>query len=165
MALKDHSETRLHIAVVQYLNGEIRSGKNIIRVQRPFDIMFFHPSNEVTSKDDAYWNKVKGIMPGIADLMFLWGDYIQGGLCCYVAAIELKTHTGLLSPHQKNFSVKFQGIGGKYAVCRTVAAVRDTLKSWGLVCKNEQVIEPKPAQEELQANYMELMKPHRNSTL
>lgn len=159
MALRDHSESRLHIAVVQYLKGEIRSGKNIIQVQKPFpDMMFLHPVNEYKDEKEAFWAKAKGIMPGAADLLFWWQP--KNFLPCF-GAVELKTNTGL-SANQKNFSIKFQAMGGKYAICKSVAQVRDCLIGWGLSCKNTQVIEPKPSQQELQAGYLEMLRQHED---
>lgn len=162
--LQDHSETRLQIAVVNYLNGNVRSGKSFIRVQNPFPgLVWLHPVNEFKDEKEAFWGKAKGILPGAADLLFWWKatvntrsylmDIVKTG------GIELKTGSGL-SANQIKFRDKFSELGGHYAICKTVAAVRDTLIGWGLVCKNMQAIEPAPSKADQQAAYMELIKPH-----
>lgn len=164
MAIRDHSETRLHIAVVHYLRGEIKNGNHIIRVQSPFPgLMWLHPSNEVSSKDDAYWNKLKGIMPGVADLLFWWkherepgNTHISNFLPSF-GAIELKTNSAMRG-NQQDFGIKFKAIGGNHAICKSVASVRDTLVSWGLKCKNEQAVEPKASQQEMQAGYFNMLR-------
>jgi hypothetical protein len=163
--MADHSESRLHIAVVDYLRGEIRNGKNVIKVQRPFDCLFLHPVNEFRDEKEAFWGTRKGILPGAGDLLFWWDSDIGRTLCgektfpkIECGSIELKTTTGL-TPRQKDFKAKFEDIGGKHAVCKTVAAVRDTLISWGLHCKNTNVIEPRLSDDELKKRYMNMQKP------
>lgn len=161
--LRDHSETRLHVATVHYLNGTVRSGRSNIKVQSPFPgLLFLHPVNEFKDKDEAYWGMAKGILPGAADLLFWWGDTLNSGAYLVdlmkTGAIELKTG-GTLSPSQIKFRDKFTQMGGMYAICRTVAQVRDTLISWGLECKNMQAIEPRASQADRQAGYFEMLRP------
>lgn len=154
--LQDHSESRLHIAVVNYLNGNVRSGKSSIKVQAPFPgLLFLHPVNEFKDKNEAYWGVMKGILPGAADLLFFWSTTISGFNFPHQGAIELKTGSGL-SPNQIKFRDKFTATGGHYAVCKTVASVRDTLVSWGLECKNAQAVEPRPSQKQQMAFYNEM---------
>lgn len=148
--MRDNSETRLHIAAVSYLRGEIRTGKSIIRVQKPFDIIFFHPVNEFKDEKEAFWAKAKGILPGIADLIFFWPNKF--------GAIELKTKSAL-SPMQRTFQDSFTRIGGKHAICKKVSEVRDTLISWGLECKNSYTIEPKLSHEEILAIQKDIYAP------
>lgn len=151
--MQDHSESRLHIAAVQYLRGEIRNGKNVIKVQRPFDCLFLHPVNEFKDEKEGFWGKAKGILPGAADLLFWWkcNDPKFG-------AIELKTKSSQ-SPAQRQFQQDFESHGGRYAICRTVASVRDQLIAWGLACKNKQCIEPRLSHEELLALQVEIYRP------
>jgi len=147
--MKDYSETRLQIAVVSYLRGEIRSGKLVIQVQKPFDCIFLHPVNEYKDEKEAYWAKSKGILPGAPDLLFWWTHAF--------GAIELKTKSSL-SATQKAFQHRFMEIGGRFAICKKVSEVRDTLLSWGLPCKNHQTVEPKLSHEELLAFQTEMYK-------
>lgn len=146
--VREYKETSLHIAVVDYLKGEIRSGRNTIRQQSPFPgLLYAHFANEIASEKEAYWASRKGILKGAPDLI-LW-DRING--LPQSMAIELKAPKGTQSPAQKDFQARFQEKGGLYAVCRSVGEVRDTLIRWGLLCKNTNAIEPKPTKTEMLA--------------
>ena len=114
---RDNSETRLHIAVVDYLRGEIRNGRNTIRQQVPFPgLVWLHPVNEYKDKDEAYWATRKGILPGAADLLFWFRDVFDVNRPKF-GAIELKTKSDL-SGNQRTFKMNFEAIGGKFAVCK-----------------------------------------------
>lgn len=144
--MADHGESRLHIAIVDYLKGEIRQGKNVIRLQMPFPgLLYTHPVGEGKDDTERYWAARKGYRPGTPDLI-LW-DRING--VSTNMAIELKAGAGKQSPAQRQFQYDFEFIGGKYAICRTVAQVRDQLKSWGLHCKNENATEPRLSHNQL----------------
>lgn len=149
--MAEHPETKLQIATANYLRGIVRMGKNAINVQSPFPgLIFLHVANEASDKKSAFWNQIKGILPGCPDWLFFWPNSF--------GAIELKIDTGL-SGNQKNFRDKFTAIGGKYAVCKTVAQLRDALIDFGLECKNPVCIEPQPTMEEkIRMNY-EYQKP------
>ena len=155
---RDNSETRLHIAVVDYLRGEIRNGRNTIRQQVPFPgLVWLHPVNEYKDKDEAYWATRKGILPGAADLLFWFRDVFDVNRPKF-GAIELKTKSDL-SGNQRTFNMNFEAIGGKFAVCKKVSEVRDTLVLWGLDCKNTNCIEPKLSHDEMLAMQKEIYKP------
>lgn len=145
---RDNYETRLQIATVQYLQGQIKNGRNSIKVQKPFDVIFFHPVNEYVDAKEAFWAKAKGISAGTPDLIFFWQNSF--------GAIELKSKTGYLSGPQKDFKAHFEPIGGKWGLCRKVSEVRDMLISWGIPCKNTNVIEPRLSHEELMALQVEI---------
>ena len=138
----DHPETRLHLAVVDYLKGQIRSGKSVLQVIPPFPgLLFTAPTGEKKDKKEAFWAKRKGYKSGTPDLV-LW-ERING--ISTMMAIELKAKDGTQSGEQKEFQQAFEAKGGLYAICRKVSEVRDTLKSWGLICKVEFCIEPAPS--------------------
>lgn len=129
------SETKLTIAVADYLRGDIHKGKSIIKVAAPFpDLLWTFVANE--GRDAASGAKFQrfGVRRGVADFM-LWWPNGKG-------AIELKFESGKQSAYQKDFQYRFEQVGGYYAVCRSVKEVRDTLISWGLECKNMNCIEP-----------------------
>lgn len=150
-APRDYSESKLHFAVVNYLRGEIKNGRHVLKLQKPFDVLWMHPCNEFVDEKSAFWAKMKGILPGASDLLFWW----QGGF----GAVELKRLAGgSQSPNQRTFQYNFEHVGGKYTVCRKVSEVRDALKSWGLICKNEQCIEPALSHTELLAMQREIYK-------
>lgn len=151
--MRDQSESRLHFAVVEYLRGEIRNGKNIIRVQAPFPgLIWAHFANEIKDKTELFWAIRKGILKGAPDLI-MW-ERING--VSTSMGIELKAAGKNQSPEQRQFQQNFMEKGGKYAICRKVSEVRDTLKSWGLPCKNENAIEPRLSHEELLAMQAEI---------
>lgn len=153
---RDYSESRLHFAVVDYLNGEIRNGKNIIRAQSPFPgLMFAHFANEIKDETEAYWAKRKGLLPGAPDII-MW-DILDDVL--FSGAIELKRASGgTQSGAQRDFQYKFESKGGKYAICRKVSEVRDAIIAWGLTCKNMNCLEPKLSHSELLAVQAEMYK-------
>lgn len=145
---REYKETSLHLKVVEYLNGEIKSGRNVIRLQTPFPgLLFTAPSGETRDEKEAYWHKMKGYRAGTPDLI-LWNKVDGKSLSM---AIELKAVKGVQSLAQKDFQIRFEEHGGKYAVCRSVGEVRDTLIRWGLACKNTNAIEPKPTHSEMLA--------------
>lgn len=141
--MRDHSETKLTIAVADYLRGEIHHGKQIIRHGVPFpDLLWAFVANEGRSEADGAKFKRMGIRRGMADFI-IWYD---GGY----GAIELKSAIGKQSSYQKDFQVRFEKLKGHYAICRSVQEVRDTLVSWGLKCHYNACIEPTPS---LQTRY------------
>ena len=95
-----------------------------------------------------------GVRAGIGDLLLWWGvepsilqkiwaflgfkiDIMHCGM------IELKVKSGL-SDVQKTVRDKFIAAGGKYAVCHSVAEVRDTIMAWGIKPLAAMLKEPPP---------------------
>lgn len=154
--MHDQAESRLHIAVVDYLRGEIRSGKNVIRQQAPFPgLLFTHPVGEAKDDTERYWAARKGYRPGTPDLI-LW-EKIKG--ISTNMAIELKSPKGTQGAAQRQFQYDFESKGGVYAICKTVAQVRDQLKAWGLKCYNENAVEPRLSHDELLRMQSEINRP------
>lgn len=138
--MRNHEETKLTIAVADYLRGEIHKGRQVIRVGVPFpDLLWTMVANEGRSEAQGAKFKRMGVRAGVADFL-VWHKGIAG-------AIELKSETGKQSPHQHDFECKLTRLGHKYAICRHVWEVRDTLVCWGLECKNTNCIEPAPSLE------------------
>lgn len=128
--------------VTAYLNGHIRKGRSVIHVTPPFqNLDFTFVANEGRSEADGAKFKVMGVRPGVTDFLFWWPNKGFG-------AVELKTPIGTLSPHQRDFRSKMETYGHNWALCRSVAQVRDTLVGWGLKCHNMNCIEPAPTFEE-----------------
>jgi len=133
--MRNHAETKLTIAVADYLRGEIRKGRQVIRVGVPFvGLLWGMVANEGRSAQEGAKFQRMGVRAGMPDII-LWHKNLAG-------AIELKSETGKQSSYQRDFEIKFTALGGKYAICRSVQQVRDTLISWGLDCKNTHCIEP-----------------------
>lgn len=91
-----------------------------------------------------------GVLAGVPDLLF-WHDGWFGG-------IELKTGSSL-SDKQKAFKSKFEFAGGKYATCKSVKEVCDTLMLWGVKPHPYQMKEPLPPIEVRYKAAMEFFKP------
>ena len=136
-------EYQLQTYAVRYLNGEIKKGRTVIRVNKPFpEVTFWHCYNGRT-KEDGFFLRELGVLAGVYDLHFIWpGHY---------GVAEAKATTGL-SDHQKNFRSKILECGHKEGVFKTVEQLRDLLISWGLTCRNPHVLEPpRPIEEQRKA--------------
>lgn len=156
MGKRNYEETRLQIAVADYLLGQITHGKNIYPITKPFpELIFTHPANQGRSASEGAKLKRMGVRSGVPDLLFWWKDELR----IASGAIELKASTGSLSPEQKQFRNDFVNAGGAYGICRTVAEVRDMLTSWGLKCYNTAVHEPPPTFAEMSKLSMEFFRP------
>lgn len=113
-------EQELQKSVVQYL-----------RYAAP-KVLFFHvPNGGKRSKAEAGIFKAMGVMPGVADLMLFWNN---SPALCYpsFAAIELKAGKGAQTDHQKTFQDRWEALGGKYAVVRSLDELQGILKDWGI---------------------------------
>lgn len=120
---RNYSETKLHIAVADWLRGACPH------------VLWTHPANQGRSPQEGAKLKKMGVRAGVPDLIF-WHDGWFG-------AIELKTGSGL-SEAQKIFMDSFVRNGGKYATCKTVKSVAETLISWGIKPMAYRMIEPLP---------------------
>ncbi len=136
LIMRKFSETSLTIAVSDYLKGEIHKGRSIIRMNVPFPgLLWTFVANEGRSLSQGAKFKRMGVRPGVADILLWWNGKTM--------AIELKKPDGGVQSHnQKEFMRRFEQEGGKYAICRSVAGVKDTLIGWGLKCENPNAIEP-----------------------
>lgn len=145
------SEYALQTHVIRYLSGKIRRGRNVIQATVPFpDLIFFH-CYQGRTEEDGFFLKELGVKPGVADILLVGHNLFAG--------IELKVGKNKQSDYQRNFQYKLETYGHKYAVCRTVAEVRDLLISWGLECKNMHCIEPPRSEEEKRKAVWEMYKP------
>lgn len=135
---RNYSETKLHIAVANWLKEAC-----------PF-LLWTHPANQGRSPQEGAKLKKMGVLAGTPDLIF-WHEGWFG-------AIELKTNTGL-SDVQKRFKERFIAAGGKYATCKSVKDVYDTLVLWGVKPYVYQMKEPPPTKQELFKLMVELNRP------
>ena len=111
---RNQAEYELHKNVVEWL-----------RWQKP-DCVWFHPYNGAyMSKATAGKGKALGVLPGVADLVFV----LPGGR---VGFIELKGPKTPLNLNQKIFLNDVQMLGAPYAVARSIEEVESTLKAWGV---------------------------------
>lgn len=113
-----HLEDSLQMAVAKFL-----------ALQYP-DLLWWHtPNGGKRNAREAGRLKAMGVRPGVADLLFIWklsGNFIDSG------AIELKAGKNALQESQKDFQEKWIGIGGHYALCRSLDEVMGALESWGV---------------------------------
>jgi len=102
-------EEQLHRAVVEYLRVAIP----------PDGPVWLHPYNGgKRSKGEAGKGVALGVMPGAPDLLFLSDRPF---------AIELKSHTGRVSPAQRDMHARLGAAGVPVFVCRSLDEVRAAL--------------------------------------
>ena len=107
-------EELLHRSVIEWL-----------RWQKP-DCVYFHPYNGAfMSKATAGKGKAMGVLPGVADLVFV----LPGGR---VGFIELKAKGESLGDNQKIFRADVRRLDAGYFVAWEIEDVRDVLKAWGV---------------------------------
>lgn len=135
--MRNHSETKLQICVVEWLRSAC-----------PF-LLFTHAANQGRSPQEGAKLKRMGVLAGVADLLF-WHDGWFG-------AIEIKTTSGM-SDKQRNFKAMFEKAGGKFAVCTSVKDLYDTLVLWGVKPLHMAWKEPKPPIQELYKAALEFNK-------
>ncbi len=140
---RDQKEYRLHVAVVEHLHSAFPQ------------VLFLHPANrpsgdtEESRKANAFFNKKMGVKAGAADLLLWWSHTMQP-YSTQCGAIELKGD-GPQSSKQKTFEFSFTRIGGRYAVCKSVAQVHKALIGWGIKSLHNGIKEPKASDAEYEA--------------
>ena len=88
-------------------------------------IQFFAvPNGGKRNTFEALRLKKQGVLSGVPDILIFW----DGGY----GALELKIGKNGLSKTQVIFRNDWVGRGDKYAVCKSLEAVIDTLKEWGV---------------------------------
>ena len=118
-------EFRIQCAAINHLTGRVKAGKDWVRGTPAFRGLFVTHCYQGRDAKEGFFLKMLGVVPGVADLLLIW----KGGF----GFIEMKTKTGHLSPAQLKFKGFCISAGVRYAVCRTVKEVHDTVISWGLV--------------------------------
>lgn len=102
-----------------------RAVVDVLRVALPADAMVFAvPNGGWRNKTEAARLKGLGVVPGVADLVVLWG----GG----AILIELKTKSGRQSPAQRAWATKAEACGCSYHLCRSVDDVVAALRGHGM---------------------------------
>ena len=112
MPRRNNPEYELHKAVIEWLAWV-----------KP-DCLYFHPYNGAfMSKATAGKGKAMGVLPGVADLVFV----LPGGK---VGFIELKAPGNYLTPKQKAFRYDVLRLGALYAYAHSHEEVVTTLRTW-----------------------------------
>lgn len=116
-----HAEQDLQASVVEFLDLAIDAKAGF----------FFAIRNEtgVSGRRGAMLGaiaKKMGVKTGMPDLMVAHQE------CGYPVGIELKTAKGRQTPNQKAVQERFEQIGWKYHVCRSVDDVQNALETEGV---------------------------------
>lgn len=115
------TEQQIHISIVSYLRRVLPDG-----------YILHHSRNEgnrggFKGKLDGQRGKQMGVMPGFPDLFLIIDGRSFG--------IEIKREGAYQTATQKEAERNMQVQGIKYAVCRSVDDVRETLAAWGVRTK------------------------------
>jgi len=109
----------MQIALVQHLKVRARAG-----------VMWWHtPNGELRDKRAAAKLKAMGVLPGVADLIFVW----RGPAAPHLLFLELKTERGSLSADQVAFGDAVQRIGAYYHVAWSLDDALSILKTFDLI--------------------------------
>lgn len=114
MPRRNNPEEQLQRAVVEYL-----------RWTKPNCVWFFVNNGARLSKAQAGKAIGLGVLPGVADLVFV----LPGG---HVGFIELKTPGNYLTPKQKAFRDDVLRLGARYAYAYSHEEVVTILRTWGV---------------------------------
>lgn len=93
----------------------------------------------ITYSPEAKKLKATGVIPGVADLIFLLSRQGYNNLL-----IEMKTPTGSQSPEQRDWQVKAEAAGSKYVVCRSVEEFIATINQYLENGPNINIRAPRP---------------------
>lgn len=130
-------EWRLQVATADYLQGRIYHGPiKFHATPIPFHhLKFHHPALEYRGEAEGAKYKRRGSTPGIPDWLF-WGPNKLH------ATAELKVAGRGLNANQKDCHRWLIEYGFPYAICRSVAQLRDFIISLGFQCHNMACREP-----------------------
>lgn len=132
------TEFKIQVASTDHLRGQRRQGNKVYSSIAPFKGLFVTHIYQGRNENEGFFLKMMGVYPGVSDLLVIWATPtgVDFGF------IEMKTDKGRLSPPQIKFKGICQAFGIKWALCRTVRQVHDTVKGWGAECVHDTVIEP-----------------------
>lgn len=114
MPRRNNPEELLQRAVVEWLGWT-----------KPDCVWFFVNNGARLSKAQAGIAKAMGVLPGVADLVFVLSDGKVG-------FIELKISGERLSPSQEDFHNNVRKLGASTTVARSIEGVQEILKDWGV---------------------------------
>lgn len=137
---KDHSEFRIHVAIIHHLRGQQRVGKEIISIGNPpfLGLLALH-IYQGRSKEEGFFLKLLGVVAGAPDILCIWPDPVKG---YDIAFLEVKSTTGNLSTPQQRFRNFCQRLGIKWAIVRSVTEAHNQLITWGLTPHHNAIREP-----------------------
>ena len=111
---RDNPELKLHIAIKNFL---------LFVLPKPAaDTLIHVPMGGKRSRETGALMKYMGAKPGVGDFNFI---------CCgMLYEIEVKPEGESQSAVQKSREAAVIAAGGKYAICRSIDDVRETLAEW-----------------------------------
>ena len=111
VAAPEPSELQLQISLIKHCRWRLRD-----------DVLFLHvPNGEPRDKRTGAKLKAMGVLPGVADLLFIWNVDILG---TRVLFLELKRKSGRSTPAQCEFATRANRAGAFY---RTAYSIDDAL--------------------------------------
>jgi hypothetical protein len=120
------SELQLQISVVRHLQWRCREGV----------IWFAVPNGELRDKRTGAKLKAMGVRPGVADLIFIWGELISTPrleVTPQLLFLELKARGGRLSPPQIEFRDIMRKCGAPFEVADNIDDAIALLDRYGIL--------------------------------
>lgn len=118
MRAPEASELQIHIAVVEHCR----------RLIKP-DVLFFHcPNGEHRNKRTAAKLKAMGVLPGVADLIFIRAAPWSFDCVPDILFLEMKRRGEKQSDSQLAFEQRAKACGAQYRVADSVGAAIDILE-------------------------------------
>lgn len=111
-----HNESQLQKACVRWFNYQYPQFRGLL---------FAVPNGGKRNAREAAIMKAEGVVPGVADLVFLWANNTYNTLL-----IEMKTPTGRQSDLQKQWQQTAEQAGNKYVICRSFDDFQNTIKEY-----------------------------------
>jgi hypothetical protein len=120
------SELQLQISLVEWCRWKLRP-----------DVLFWHcPNGEQRDKRTAAKLKAMGVLPGVADLQFMWGRKSDSGKTIpALLFLELKAPGRKPSAEQCGFGLAVRCIGASYHVVDDVDDAMRIIDNYGLTRK------------------------------
>lgn len=132
---KENIEYKLHVAIVDHVTGR-KVG------QKAFNAFICHVF-QGRNKQDGFFLKMLGVVPGIADLLVLWRAKCDCGKSKVgIGFLEVKKSDGYQSGAQKKFQGVCHWLGINYAVVKSVGQAHKMLVLWGCPEFHSTVVEP-----------------------
>lgn len=113
------SELQLQISLIDNLKYRCRPG-----------VVYFHVANG-EERDDRVAAKLKamGVLPGVADLVFVW----LGEARLQLLFLELKRRGAKLEPEQRTFADRIRAAGADYDMADNIDTALDILSRRGIL--------------------------------
>jgi hypothetical protein len=116
------SELELQISLVEWCRWRLRP-----------DVIFWHtPNGEARDKRTAAKLKAMGVLPGVADLQFMWHTEDSEGGRLHVLFLELKRKGGKQTETQDDFERAVSSTGAHYRCVDSIDEAMEIITKFGL---------------------------------